>query len=131
MQIPRHLVNQILHLAQLSPDQEISGLIGGRDNIPRSCYPVPVAEAGDLRLDPKGCRAALNAMAARDETLIAVLHTHPNAPAVPGSGDPALPEFPAIPCLIVSLNTKGVLEMRGYRSNSARPTTEFDLELTE
>ena len=92
---------------------------------------MPAAETGDHRLDPKGCRAALNAMAARGEALIAVLHTHPNAPAVPGIGDPALPEYPAIPCLIVSLNTKGVLEMRGYRSDPESQTTEFELELTE
>lgn len=131
IKIPRHLVNQILHLAQLSPDREASALIGGRDHIPRSCYPVLTVTTGNLRPDPVSCSDALNAMQARGESLFAVLHTHPYSPAVPNLNDQLLQEFPDTPRLIVSLNTKGVLEMRGYKLDSTNQAIEIDLELSE
>ena len=129
--VPRHLVNQILHLAQLSADREICGLIGGRDGVPRRWYPVNSAATGGHRLDPADCGAALNAMQARGETLFAVLHSHPATPAIPSPSYLALGEFPDIPHLIVSLNTQGVLEMRGYRIDSPGRAIEIELQLTE
>ena len=131
IKIPRLLVNQILHLAQLSPDREASALIGGRDHIPRNCYPLLTAATSAPWLDPVSFDAALNTMAARGESLFAVLHTHPNTPAIPSRNDKALKEFPATPRLIVSLNTKGVLELRGYRIDSANQPIEMELELSE
>jgi len=130
IKIPRHLVNQILHLAQLSPDLGTSALIGGRDHIPRSCYPLLTTATDDHWLDPVSCNTALNTMAARGESLFAVLHTHPNSPAIPSLNDRVLKEFPDTPRLIVSLNTKGVLEMRGYNINSTKQAIEIDLELS-
>lgn len=38
--IPRKLVNQLLHLAQNSPQSEICGLISSQNNIPVRCYPI-------------------------------------------------------------------------------------------
>ena len=55
IQIPRKITNQLLHLAQISPDLEVCGLIGSKNGLPSSCYPIKnTAEQPQQRfqLDP-------------------------------------------------------------------------------
>ncbi len=116
--IPRKLATQLLHLAQQSPDQEICGLVGGKSNTAHHCYPVSnVAETPDRRflLDPQQQITAMKTIRDRDEELWAVYHSHPNAPAFPSSVDLQQLSYPESLLLIISLNTKGVLEMRGFQ----------------
>ena len=40
IQIPRKITNQLLHLAQISPNLEVCGLIGSKNGLPSSCYPI-------------------------------------------------------------------------------------------
>lgn len=118
IQIPRRLTNQLLHLAQLSPDYEICGLIGGKDGIPCSCYPVQnVASQPEQRFLLNGAQQvnAMRIMREQGEELVAIYHSHPNAPAFPSSTDLAQAAYPDVLYLIISLNTKGILEMRGFK----------------
>ena len=41
IRLPRPIVNQLLHLAQKSSDEEICGLISCDSRGFRKCYPVP------------------------------------------------------------------------------------------
>ena len=41
IKLPRPLVNELLHQAQLGTDCEVCGLIGVRNGVPLHCYPVP------------------------------------------------------------------------------------------
>lgn len=116
--LPRPLVNQLLHHAQSSPDVEICGLIGSQNGAPATCYPVKnVANAAACRfaMDPKEQIAAMRKMRERNETLWAIYHSHPHTPAEPSSEDLKRAAYPEALYLIISLNTKGVLEMRGFR----------------
>ncbi|PKM12124.1 MAG: hypothetical protein CVV13_06460 [Gammaproteobacteria bacterium HGW-Gammaproteobacteria-3] len=118
IQIPRKITNQLLHFAQLSPHLEICGLIGSLDGEPCHCYPVSnCAERPENRfqLDPQEQITAFSQMRERGERLFAIYHSHPGAPAIPSPTDLALAAYPQALTLIISLNTKGVLEMRGYR----------------
>ncbi|MGR9051123.1 MAG: Mov34/MPN/PAD-1 family protein [Gammaproteobacteria bacterium] len=118
IRIPRKITNQLLHFAQLSPNTEICGLIGGIDGTPCHCYPVDnCAEHPNDRfqLDPKQQIDAMARMRERGEHLFAIYHSHPSAPAAPSAVDLALAAYPEALNLIISLNTKGVLEMRGYK----------------
>lgn len=115
--IPRKIANQLLHFAQISPEQEICGLVSAKAGSPCHCYPVSnIAEdpAQRFLLDPAQQIAALSEMRAQDEALFAIYHSHPNAPAAPSATDLALAEYPDTLYLIISLNTKGILEMRGF-----------------
>ena len=117
IQIPRKLANQLLHLAQLSPDLEVCGLVSSQNGVPCCCYPVAnVAEQPAQRflLDAAAQIAALKAMRERGEELFAIYHSHPTAPAIPSSTDLELAAYPDALTLIISLNTKGILEMRGF-----------------
>ncbi len=123
--IPRKLTNQLLHLAQLSPNAEICGLVGGKNGMPVRCYPVDnVAEHPKQRflLDAGQQISALAAMRKHGEDLFAIYHSHPKAPAEPSWHDINEAAYPDALYLIISLDTKGVLEMRGFKIN--RQTAE-------
>ncbi len=115
--LPRKLTQQLLHLAQISPDKEICGLVSARDNIPQNCYPVDnIADQPQTRfqLDSKQQIDAMAKMRQHNEDLFAIYHSHPTAPAEPSATDIEMASYPDTLYLIISLNTKGVLEMRGF-----------------
>lgn len=117
-QIPRKLTNQLLHLAQLSPDTEVCGLIANKNGIPTTCYPITnVAKQPEQRflLDAKEQIAAMAAMREQGEELFAIYHSHPKAPAEPSSYDLEAATYAQALYLIISLNIKGVLEIRGFK----------------
>jgi proteasome lid subunit RPN8/RPN11 len=118
IQISRKLTNQLLHIAQISPDLEICGLIGCKNGLPSSCYPVKnVAKHPEQRfqLDAGQQISAMVTMRNQGEELFAIYHSHPTAPATPSITDLDQTAYPEVLYLIISLNTKGVLEIRGYR----------------
>jgi proteasome lid subunit RPN8/RPN11 len=116
--LPRTLVNTMLRHAQLSPENEVCGLIGARDGIPCRCYQVAnvAGEPAHLfQMDPRGQIDAMRAMRERGENLFAIYHSHPDSPPVPSETDLKEAGYPDALYLIISLGTKGVLEMRGWR----------------
>ena len=118
IQIPRKITNQLLHLAQISPDFEICGLIGSKNGLPIHCYPIKnSAELPQQRflLDAGQQISAMAKMRELDEDLFAIYHSHPASPALPSSHDLELAAYPEALYLIISLNTKGILEMRGFK----------------
>jgi proteasome lid subunit RPN8/RPN11 len=120
IKIPRKLANQLLHLAQQSPNLEVCGLISSKAGLAQHCYPINnVAEnpAQHFLLDTSQQISAMSKMRENKQELFAIYHSHPTAPAVPSSEDLALVAYPATLYLIISLNTKGILEMRGFKIN--------------
>ena len=133
IQIPRKLTQQLLHLSQISPDAEICGLIGGKNGIPTTCYPVAnVAKHPEQRylLDARQQIAAMARMRDQGEELFAIYHSHPTAPALPSLSDLEQAAYPEALYLIISLNTKGILEMRGFKI-AEKKATEIPLVLSE
>ncbi len=63
------------------------------------------------------------------EALFAIYHSHPTSPAEPSAIDLELAAYPDALYLIISLNTKGVLEMRGFRLNDNKMVIEVGLQL--
>lgn len=118
IKLPRKLTTQLLHLAQISPDKEICGLMGSIDDIACTCYPVTnIAKHPETRflLDEKQQISALSSMRKNNETFFAIYHSHPTSPAIPSATDIELASYPEVIYLIISLNTKGVLEIRGFK----------------
>lgn len=134
IRLPRHLVNQLLHHAQTSPEAEVCGLVGARDGHPATCYPVRnIAPEPERRylLDPEQHIGALRAMRDKGEELFALFHSHPAAPAEPSATDLELAAYPDALCLIVSLDTQGVLELRGFRIGADKRVEEVELLLEQ
>lgn len=132
--LPRKLTNQLLHLAQLSPEAEVCGLIGAdTDGKPVSCYPIGnSAETPKNRflLEAGQQIAAMKQMRDKGESLFAIYHSHPDTPAVPSATDIEQASYPEALHLIISLNTKGVLELRGFKI-ADQTVTEAVLNLIE
>ncbi len=118
IKLNRKLTNQLLHAAQCSPEQEICGLIGALDGMAQSCYAINnIADtpASRYQMDEKQQIQAMSAMRENNESLFAIYHSHPSASAEPSKTDIELASYPEAVQLIISLNTKGVLEIRSYR----------------
>ena len=133
IQLSRKLTNQLLHLAQLSPDLEVCGLIGGKNGLPTHCYPVKnTAENPQQRflLDAGEQISAMAKMREQGEELFAIYHSHPAAPAQPSTTDLEMSAYPEALYLIISLNTKGILEMRCFRINQ-KTALEIPLTLSD
>lgn len=132
--LPRKLTNQLLHLAQLSPSAEVCGLVGAAANgLPVSCYPIANdADTPQNRflLDAGQQIAAMKQMRDKGESLFAIYHSHPSTPAVPSSIDIEQANYPEALHLIISLNTKGVLELRAFRIQN-KNVNELRLSLIE
>lgn len=133
IQLNRTIINQILSHAQHNPEAEVCGLISQHDGKPKRLYRIAnVAEdPGRLfRMDPEGQIDAMRGMRERGEALFAIYHSHPHAPAEPSARDLAEAAYPEALFLIVSLDTKGVLEMRGFYLRDGQ-VERVDLETVE
>lgn len=115
--IPRQMANQILFQAQSNEEVEICGLIGGSNGALTSLYSITNI-AGDpahiFEMDPAKQIDAMRQMRDSNEELVAIYHSHPSSPAEPSQIDIKQAAYPDALYLIVSLNTKGVLELRGF-----------------
>ena len=131
--LPRSIVNQLLHHAQQSPDGEVCGLIGSKDGLSSHCYPIANIATAPQRLfvmDPAQQIAAMRSMRERGEELFAIYHSHPAGPSIPSATDRAQANYPETLYLIISLQTRGVLEMQGFLLDGDT-ITEVPLEIIE
>ena len=129
--LPRPLVNKILHQAQSSPDKEVCGLIAARNGQPDDSFPVSNVSTRPSRLfvmDPGQQIEVMRRIREQGLELFGIYHSHPHSPAEPSVADLEQAGYPEALYLIVSLNTKGVLEMRGYRLKENR-AVEVQLEI--
>jgi [CysO sulfur-carrier protein]-S-L-cysteine hydrolase len=115
--LPRPLVNKILAHAQQNPSVEVCGLIANDASDKKFYYAI------DNVADEPGCRFQMDApqqikamklMRDRQQQLFAIVHSHPTSNAQPSALDIAENGYPDAFYIIISLNTKGVLEMRAY-----------------
>jgi hypothetical protein len=96
--MPRNLAIRILHEAQIAQPESIRGVVGARAGEPAVFHLGREAVGGS-------------------ESLWANLWSHPQAEAVPQAAELR----DGLLSLVVSLNTKGVLEMRAWRLAAGRP----------
>ncbi len=116
--LPRKLVNQILTHAQQHEHTEACGLISASGGKPAHYYAVRnIAPDPSTRfeMEPKQQIAAMKHMREHGEALMAIVHSHPMSPPVPSASDMQQTGYPDAYYIIVSLNTRGVLEMRAYQ----------------
>ena len=132
--LPRKLVNQLLHLAQISQEQEICGFVSKNESNEFTCHPVQnIAENPENRflMEPQSQFNSMKSMRNKDEKLFAIYHSHPTAPAIPSATDIEQAAYPDAYYLIISLNTKGVLEMRCFKLLHDENIVEINLRMNE
>lgn len=131
--IPRKLMQQLLHNAQATPDVEVCGLICAVDKKPSVCRATKnVAEHPQTRfqMDEAELLTTFPLMRQNGETLFGIYHSHPTAPALPTPLDLELSAYPEAFNFIISLNIKGVLELRCFKINALN-FEEITLNITD
>lgn len=121
--IPRKIIQNLLHHAQQTPEQEACGLISSQASTPYRCYPIKNTADHPERffnLDAQQQVQAMAEMRNNNERLFAIYHSHPTEPAIPSSTDIQQASYPDALYIIITLKTKGVLELRGYRLVNAQ-----------
>ncbi len=122
--IPRPLANRLLTLAQSQPEAEICGLISSNDDGDLHIYPVEniATDKGCVfEMEPQQQIDAFRKMREQNQQLFAIFHSHPHADAIPSSKDLEDAAYAEALNLIISLNTKGVLDMRGFYYENHQP----------
>jgi len=115
--LPRPLVNKLLAHAQHNPEVEVCGLIGNDQEGKKDYYPIDnISKNPSCRflMDAPQQISAMKQMRDKEETLFAIVHSHPKSNAIPSELDIEENSYKSAYYIIVSLNTRGVLEMRAY-----------------
>ncbi len=115
--LPRPLVNKIMAHAQTSPEAEVCGLIGNGPASQKNYYPISNASRNPscrFLMDAPQQISAMKKMRDKQQQLFAIVHSHPTTNAIPSQLDIDENSYNDVFYIIISLNTKGVLEMRAY-----------------
>jgi len=115
--IPRTLANRLLTLAQLTPEIEICGLIAKNKDEKFHVYPIDNIASNNscvFEMQPEQQINAFKLIREKKQKLFAIYHTHPDSEAVPSQKDLNDAAYTDALNIIISLSTKGVLDMRGY-----------------
>lgn len=118
IQLPRKIASQLLHYAQQTPEIEICGLISAKNGVPQACHPISNVEQEPqthFLLDSHEQIIAMKKIRENGEELFAIYHSHPTAPACPSALDLEMANYENTLYFIVSLNTKGILELRAFK----------------
>jgi len=133
VELPRTLAIALLSEAQRSPGQEVCGLIAARDGQPIRVIPMRNVAADPRRLfemDERELIDAMKALRENGETLFATYHSHPDSAPELSPLDIERLGYPDVLHLVISMETKGVLQMRGWFLNSATPVA-VEIGVTE
>lgn len=131
--LPRPLVQKLFAHAQSEPGTEVCGLVSGKNGSPLRHYPIANVSGEPSHLfdmDRAQQLGALKSMREKGEELFAIYHSHPTAPAEPSARDVEQLAYPEAVYLIISLNTKGVLELRAWRARQ-QSMDEIPLKILE
>ncbi len=115
--LPRPLVNKILAHAQKNPTIEVCGLIGNSVDNNKDYYRIDnVSKNPSCRftMDAPQQIKAMKKMREKKQELFAIVHSHPTTNAQPSLLDIKESSYKDTYYIIISLNTKGVLEMRAF-----------------
>lgn len=113
----RALCDRLRAEAAAQPTREVCGLIGAREGIAVTQYPIAniAPDAGQCyHMDPAAQIAAFRAMRLSGEALAAIYHSHPNGPPLPSPRDLCEWAYPEALCLIIGL-AGGWPRLRAWR----------------
>lgn len=115
--LSRELATALLKQAQIRPDERVCGLLLSRDGLAARVRPlrnVATDPARHCQLDAAELATATADASAQGLRLMATYLSHPHNPPEPAGEDLAARADAQLPLLLISLNIKGVLEMRAF-----------------
>lgn len=118
IQLPRQIVNKILAHAQAKETREVCGLISTNATNQMQLFPIKNIATDNkhfFEMDPGETIQVMKTIRDEDASLFAIYHSHPTSPATPSKTDIERTGYPEALSLIISLDTKGVLELKAYK----------------
>ena len=119
--IPRTLAQKLFTAAQDSPDTEICGFVASAHGQRQSVYPIRNVATNpktEFEMCAEDQVSAMKKIRECGQSLFAVYHSHPTAPPIPSVRDLEHMGYPEAWMMIISLNTKGVLELRAWSAKT-------------
>ncbi len=122
--LPRRLAITLLGHAQRTPEAEVCGLIAAKDGRPSRVIPIrnvsPEPEHF-FEMDERELIDAHKDMRTRGESVFATWHSHPDGSAELSDTDIERLGPPGAAHLVISLATRGVLQLNGWRIVDGKP----------
>ena len=107
--LPSRIKKLLVEQALASPDLEVCGLLGCRQQQLTAYYPVKniaTDPGNEFLMDPQEQIAVMKQLRAMGESLAGIFHSHPSTPAQPSTLDRRLAYYPDTSYFILSLLTK-------------------------
>lgn len=117
--LPAGIKQRIIDYALTEPDREVCGLLGGREGMLTSFFPIRnIADdrTREYLMDPVQQIAAMKQIRNDGDSMNAIFHSHPASPAGPSQKDLSLAYYPEIIYLILSLQ-RVTPDLRAYYFN--------------
>ncbi|MGH8632253.1 MAG: Mov34/MPN/PAD-1 family protein [Burkholderiales bacterium] len=112
IRLPPELRRRILEHSLSRPREETCGLIGGLAGRPATYYPI-TNDAGDrarrFLMNAEEQVDAMRRMRDAGESLLGIVHSHPDAPPLPSATDLELASYPDVVYVIASLESRAPL----------------------
>lgn len=117
--IPRQVAITLLHHAQQSPEKEVCGLIAATEGEPSRVIPMRNVAGSDAKhrfeMDERELIDVMKGLRQNKETLFATWHSHPDAAPELSRTDLERLGYDDALHLVISMQTRGVLQMQGWR----------------
>ncbi|MCM0081446.1 M67 family metallopeptidase [Geomonas sp. Red32] len=117
IEIPRAIINELIGHARIGFPLEVCGILGGSDGAVSRLYRMTNTDASreHFTMEPKEQFEVARDLRARSLTMLAIYHSHPQAPACPSEEDIRLAVAPDVSYVIVSLTEPDNPEVRSFR----------------
>lgn len=118
--LPRPLVVKLLTEAQARPDGTVRGLIGARGGVPETIRLLDNEREALFDVPQQELHEAVADLASDGELLYAIFESRPTA-VQPAAEDLQRIDIRGLLYLVISLGTRGVLEMQGWKLLDGEP----------
>lgn len=115
--IPKHIYDDLVQHAKEGFPLEVCGILGGTDDTVSANYRMTNTDASNehFMMDPKEQFSVVKDLRAKEFSMLAIYHSHPETPARPSEEDIKLALTPDVSYIIISLADPGKADMRSFK----------------
>lgn len=126
LKIPHHLYDDLIAHAREGFPLEVCGILGGSGDTVSAVFRMTNTDRSNehFMMDPKEQFAVVKELRARNLSMLAIYHSHPETPARPSEEDIRLALTPDVSHVIVSLADAAAPHIRAFRISGGVGTPE-------
>lgn len=126
IKIPRDIYDDLIVHARRGFPLEVCGILGGTGDTVSLACPMANVDASNehFMMDPPEQFRVVKALRAKGLSMLAIYHSHPEAPARPSQEDIRLALTPGVSYLIVSLSNPEQPDLKSFRIEGQSVTPE-------